>query len=263
MAVRELTDALADRLRVVSPDYSTWSQADLLRKIGDVVARSPQSLLPEDTGLADRELVARALAAVDASGRQTGAVAAAREAYRTYQGELDLLGLDDAQVAAHYRTNRLPMMMVVALAKVAVAAPFALVGVVVHAIPYGVVKGLSLLPGNEGMRATVKILGSMVLYVASYLAVGLLVGRRFGAAAGIVSALSAPLCGYVAVLLSERVKRVGDAYRGARAAHRGGGLSASVLAHRAAVVESVGAVLGGAPSVGGRDGPPVAAAHRP
>ena len=99
-------------------------------------------------------------------------------AHASYREALDVLGLDDAQVAADYRSGRLRWDLAGALAKLVVALPLALIGVVVHAVPYGVVKLASRVPDNVGMRATVKVLGSFVFYTLTYLAVGLTVGTH-------------------------------------------------------------------------------------
>ena len=165
-------------------------------------------------------------------------------AHASYREALDLVGLDDAQVAADYRSGRLRWDLAGALAEVVVALPLALVGVVVHAVPYGLVKLASRVPANVGMRATVKVLGSSVCYTLTYLAVGLTVGRAFGAGWGVVAATAAPLCGYVAVRMLERIHRVGGAVAGYRAVRTGGPATELVRSRRAAVVAAARSVLG-------------------
>ena len=64
-AVRAFTDDLAAQLHGVSPTYSSWSQADLLTRIAEVVVRTPgDHQLPADVELADQVSVASRLAAI-------------------------------------------------------------------------------------------------------------------------------------------------------------------------------------------------------
>ncbi len=100
-------------------------------------------------------------------------------------------------------------------------------------------------PANEGMRATVKLLGCFASFTLLYVALGVVFGTRFGVVAGIVAFVAAPACGYVTVLLSERVKRVGGAVAGARAVRTRGGAVESVLADRRAVIELAQGVVDG------------------
>lgn len=111
-------------------------------------------------------------------------------------------------------------------------------------MPYGVVKLASRVPDNVGMRATVKVLGSFVLYTLTYLVVGLTVGTTFGAGWGAVAAAAAPACGYVAVRMMERIHRVGGAVAGYRAVRAGGPATELVRSRRTAVVDAAQSVLG-------------------
>ena len=144
------------------------------------------------------------------------------EAYDSYRRLLDLVGLTDAQVAADYGSGRLRWDLARALARVVVALPFAMVGMAVHAVSYGVVRVAGSIPDNVGMRATVKVLGSFFLYAATYVGVGVAVGSVFGAGFGVAAGLAAPLCGYVAVRLVEQLHRIGGARAGYRLARQGG-----------------------------------------
>ncbi len=156
-----------------------------------------------------------------------------------------LLGLSDAQVVADYGTGRLGWLFLWSLAKVIAAAPFAAVGMVIHLMPYEIVKQLSRLPRNEGMRATVKLLGCFFLFTAVYVAIGVVIGEAFGALPGILAASGSPVCGYLTVRMTERIRRIGGAIEGLRAARRRGPLLGAVQADRTAVVVAARSVLGG------------------
>jgi len=242
--VRRLTDDLGDRLRRVGPDRESWRHADRLARMAEIVARSPEDVLPHDVHLAEQERIADALSRAERAGGRYAAMDALVDAFDAYQRDLALLGLSDAQVAASYRSGHLPWLAAASFARVVVALPLAAVGALVHLLPYELVKLLARLPRNEGVRSTVKILGCLLTFSATYALVGITTGRRFGPVAGILAALAAPICGFVAVRVSERMRRTGRALHGARFARERGQLASSVRADRAAVVEAAGDVLG-------------------
>jgi glycerol-3-phosphate O-acyltransferase / dihydroxyacetone phosphate acyltransferase len=242
-AVRQLTDAVARQLREVSPPYASWAQADELARIAEVVVRTPDERLPGDVDLAERAAVADRLASaaqrIDLGPRFDGL----RAGYAAYEQDLHLLGLTDAQVASRYTRRTLRGSVAWSLAKVAVATPFALIGIIVHVIPFQIVKQLAKRPRNEGIKATVKLLGCFTLFLLTYTVIGFLVGTHWGAWLGLVAAVVAPLCGYLAVRLFERVKRVGGLLEGYRTMRGRKDVLESVFAHRRRVVASARALL--------------------
>lgn len=73
--------------------------------------------------------------------------------------------------------------------------------------------------------------------------IGVLVGTHWGAWLGLVAAVGAPVCGYLAVRLFERVKRVGGLLEGYRTMRGRKDVLDSVFAHRRCVVTSARALL--------------------
>jgi hypothetical protein len=239
-AVRALTDDLAERLRPEGNEYRSWAEASEWDAIADAVAR-PSTALPVRVSLVERQrLVGALVAAARVPGCRAG-LETLHEAYDSYRGLLDLVGLTDAQVAADYGSGRLRWVLARAVARVVLALPFALVGLAVHAVPYGVVRVAGSLPDNVGMRATVKLLGSFFLYAVTYVGVGVVVGSGFGAGFGVAAAVAAPMCGYAAVGLVERLHRIGGARAGYRLARRGP-MADLLRSRRAAVIDAAGAV---------------------
>jgi hypothetical protein len=153
------------------------------------------------------------------------------------------LGLSDAQVAAKYGQGRLRVAVLWSVLKVVVALPLAAIGVVVHIVPFQIVKQLAKRPANEGMKATVKLLGCFALFTVVYVALGIVVGRAAGPWAGLLVAVAAPLCGYVTVRVAERVKRIGGLVEGYRTVKDRKVVLATVFAQRRAVVDAARAVL--------------------
>ena len=253
-AARALTDDLAERIRRTGPELAEWEDAQELMAIADIAAR-PVTVLPTETALADRQRILDGLAATEAGGRRVAAMESLRFAFREYRRDLDLCGLADAQVAASYRSGNLRSEYLRALAKVVMAAPLAIVGALIHVVPYEVVKVAASVPANRSVRATVKLLGSFFLYVATYAVIGVLVGRARGPLLGLLAAAVAPGCGYLTLRMAERIHRMGGAHQGFRLARDQGRLLDSVLAHRDAVVEAAVALADPVSPVAAPSGP--------
>jgi hypothetical protein len=241
-AVHQFTDDVARQLAAVSPTYGSWEQAERLSRVAEVVARSPAVGLPADVAWADQVDVTERLARAEDDGRQTD-VRALLDSFAVYERDLDLLGLDDAQVAARYSRGRLRAALVWSALRVVVALPLAAIGYVVHVVPYEIMKQLAKKPTNEGIKATVKLLGCFALFTLVYAALGFFVGRALGPWAGLAAALTAPMCGYVTVRVAERVKRIGGLVEGYRTVTARQAVLTTVFAHRAAVVDAARAVL--------------------
>ncbi len=241
-AVRLLTDDLAERLRALGPDFASWSEANEMADIADIVVRE-ESVLPGEVGLVDRERTVADLVRGWAQPVHAADLDRLGAAFTVYRRDLSMLGVSDAQIAASYRSGRLRRTFVLALAKVVVALPVAGLGVIIHVVPYLAVKQLSRTASNQGIRATVKVMGCFFVFGLTYALLGTLVGEAFGAVFGLLAAVCAPICGYLAVRMTERLRRMGGAVGGLRVVRAGQPVVASVLAHRAAVVGAARAVM--------------------
>ena len=166
-----------------------------------------------------------------------------RRTHDRYRRDLDVLGLNDAQVAAAGRSGSLRGPLAWSLVKVAAALPFAVVGTAIHVVPYQVVKGAARVPDNQGMRATVKVIGCFFSFTVVYVVLGVLTGLRFGPLWGVVAAAGAPLCGYLTVRMAERVRRMGGVIQGGRAVRSLGPAFTAVAADRAVVVDAARVIL--------------------
>ena len=231
-AVRALTARIADALAAVAPMYGSRQDELLFQQAAALVCRTD-----DPTALAGRDAVARRLAL-----GPPDAVGTLRAATERYEEHLGALGLADAQVAGlsppRYRRRRLAR-----VGLLAAAAPVAMVGAAVHAVPYGVMKQVGKRPSNEGMRATVKLLGCFGLFTLTYIAIGIAVGRRRGPVAGAAAFVAAPWSGYVTVRVAEEIAHAGGMVR-ARAVLAGdGGTVSDLQAARAAVVTAAQNVL--------------------
>jgi glycerol-3-phosphate O-acyltransferase / dihydroxyacetone phosphate acyltransferase len=245
-AVRDLTAETAQRLSDVSPTYRSWVQADELRQIAAIVVRPPAGA-PGDVDLARSEETARALAEIEKSGAREVELEALRVAWADYARDLALLGLSDAQLADRDRPGHRRLVVTWALMRVVAALPAAAAGAVIHIIPYRIMKRLGAVPTNESIKATVKLLGCFVLFTLVYAAIGVTVGENWGAWAGLAAAVGAPVCGYAAVRLGERVKRIGGVVAGSRVLRQRRAVLTTVRAHRQVAVDAAASVLTGPP----------------
>jgi glycerol-3-phosphate O-acyltransferase/dihydroxyacetone phosphate acyltransferase len=239
LAVRQLTEEVAQRLETVSPSYSTWEQANLFTRMAEVLVRRTQGPRPGEVTLAARIEAAERLSLIGEAEQSDGC----RSTFARYERGLELLGLSDAQVAAEYPHRRLRLSLLGSMAKLVIALPFAAIGFVVHVVPFQIVKQLAKKPTNEGIRATVKLLGCTALFAIVYVALGVVVGRAYGGWVGFAVAAGAPACGYVSVRLAERVKRIGGVLEGYRTLSGRRDVLDSVVSDRASFVTAATRVL--------------------
>ena len=104
-------------------------------------------------------------------------------------------------------------------------------------------KRLAEIPRNEGIKATVKLLGCAASFTLVYAALGFFVGRAFGAWWGLLAALGGAAVRYATVRLGERVQRVGGLLEGYRVVKARGTDLGSVFVHRSQVVDAARSVL--------------------
>jgi glycerol-3-phosphate O-acyltransferase / dihydroxyacetone phosphate acyltransferase len=244
--VRTVTEDLGEQLSRVNPSFASWTQAKQLSWIAEVVVRTPGGSGSGDIGsdgvaLADKVDVAARLA--ETQEASPPALENLLGSFTLYEQDLNLLGVNDAQLAARFPRRRRRLAILRSALMVLASLPFAAIGALVHLIPFQVMKQVGKRPTNEGIKATVKLLGCFVLFALTYVVVGVLVGRAFGPWAGLAAAVVAPWCGYVAVRLGERVKRIGGVLEGYRMLKGRRSVVATALQHRAAVVAEAHSLL--------------------
>ncbi len=87
-----------------------------------------------------------------------------------------------------------------------IAAPVALVGAFIHALPYQIVRHVARLPRDNSTKSTIKLLGCTTLFTIEWVGLGALAWRFRGRIAGLATLVAAPLTGYVAVRFAETVR---------------------------------------------------------
>ena len=134
--------------------------------------------------------------------------------FATYERDLELLGVSDAQLVAGSARRRLGLRSWGPRCKVLVALPFAAIGALVHVIPFQIMKQV----GNG--RPTRASRPPSSCWVASCCSPrptpwsGCSSARAYGTWAGLGAALAAPLCGFLTVRVLERVRRFGGVVEG-------------------------------------------------
>ena len=233
-AVRSLTGDLAAQLAGVGPTYASWAQADLLARIAEVVVRAPGAQLPADVRWQIRSTWRRG----------------SRQAQQASATPCTICSSDFATLPTGPRPPRCHRSPTCRRLPPPTAPLRCVVGGQGRrrppVRPRGRRRARHSVPDHEGLGEEADQRGNqgdgeaprlLRAFVLTYAVVGVIVGRAYGPWAGLVAAVAAPLCGYVAVRLLERVKRTGGLVEGYRAVREHGDVLDSVLAHRAAVVE--------------------------
>ena len=196
--VRAFTEHLGAQLSEVVPMYASRQDELAFRRLACLLATDP----------AERDDIARGIAAAAARPDTTDQVTELTEAAHRYEADLAAIGLRDADVAGGLSPDRYRRRLRGSVAAAVVTAPLAAVGAALHLLPYQVMRRIGARPANEGMRATVKLLGCTVLFSALYSALAVVAGRRRGPLAALAAFAAGPLTGYVTVRWAERVHQL-------------------------------------------------------
>ena len=205
--VRRLTDRIERALRQVTLNYSSWEEAHLVQLAADLYrldergGRDASSRLPYQRAFAENYQALR-----EAVPEK---VEEAMKQLSLYARLLDLSGLTDRQVATSYR---LPLALRFAARSVLdlfLLLPLGALGAALNWLPYKIPAWATrAMPLNRDLVATYKLIISLVVFPLFWALEAYLASRVWGLRAGLAIGLSAPLLGYFAVLLQERIERV-------------------------------------------------------
>ncbi|MGE0640268.1 MAG: 1-acyl-sn-glycerol-3-phosphate acyltransferase [Thermoanaerobaculia bacterium] len=209
-AVRRLTERVAEALARVTLNYSSWEEARLVER-GARILENDDLELPLERRLATEFAARRDLLAGLSALRRThpAVVSEAVTAARAYDELLSATGLRDEQVVASYPVERIASYLATQLLSGFVALPFALVGALLHLLPFGVVRGIARRVRDEPNQiATYKIFPGIVIYPLWWAGLAWFAGSRGGAPAAIAALLFAPLTGGLALRAFDRWDRL-------------------------------------------------------
>jgi glycerate-2-kinase len=137
-------------------------------------------------------------------------VAAIRATAERLEGAFRTAGIDPTHVSARYfSAGAVAHGLLGFLGRLLLFFPLALPGIALHAPAYLTIDALAtrIARGHDDVLATAKIIGGAVLYPLTWAATALVVGFRLGWQWGLLAAAVAPLSGYAAVRLRERLER--------------------------------------------------------
>jgi 1-acyl-sn-glycerol-3-phosphate acyltransferase len=240
-AVRALTDRVAVALEGVTLNYSSWEEARLVER-GARLLEIDELDMPRERRLGaefeSRRDLLEGLAYLRAS--HPAAVEAAVVAARDYDALLRGTGLRDEQVVSSYPIEKIAGYLARQIVRAVVALPFALVGMVVHALPYLLIHGLARRVRHEPNQvATYKVFPGIVLYPLTWAIFGYFAWRRGGWPAGVAMYLLAPITGGIAIRFLERLERFGREARAFLLLKGRRGLAEELRARRRRVTEKI------------------------
>lgn len=162
-AVVALTSEMERHLRWAAPDFEDWVTARSLSAASEVALR--QAVGPKaPIGHGDTERLARLLdEAPDAPKR------AVVDAMELYQGELDALGFSDEMFVTGLATKWAFLWNIIKDIVIGLLLlPFAVVGLVVNAIPMAIVWLIGRLKVDDAVMATIKPLAAIFVFLVTW-----------------------------------------------------------------------------------------------
>lgn len=209
-AVRTLTDAIGRGLRAVTVEYRSWTEARLFERAVELFER-PEVALPSTLPLAEVHRTARVLRERFEELRESAPEATARVAAATarYDRALAWLALRDDQVAARYPWAGVLRFTVRTLAVLLLGLPAAAAGIVLNGVPYGLVRWIAGRPTlSLDAQATWKLFGALFVYPLLWSLEAALAWWLAGPAAAVAVLAAALPVGWVALVLTERWRRL-------------------------------------------------------
>jgi glycerol-3-phosphate O-acyltransferase/dihydroxyacetone phosphate acyltransferase len=205
-AVRALTERIARAIEALTLNYASWEEARLVELGADVYERMRRQV-PREESWQDELVLRRAFAAAlpRLRAERPAELAAAVEAVDDYERLLRTAVVTDQQVA-----ERVPFGVALGFAlrtllRLLVALPAALVGTLANILPWYLVHAVASRFRHEPNQvATYQLFPGLILYPATWIALGIAAGLRFGAGWGLAVGFAAPVTGYVALRWHER-----------------------------------------------------------
>jgi len=232
--VRSLTDEMERRLRLSAPDFEDWKTARSLSAAANVALRGTANH-EMDVGHGDRERLARLLD--DAPEQEVTAVT---EAMDVYQADLDAMGFtDEMLMSGPSSASKFVGYAIRTIIVGLILVPFALMGLIVNAVPMSIVWLIGRAKVDDAMMATIKPLGALFVFLVTWGVwtwIALANGRLQGVAAAL---LLLPVGLYALIAIVERGVLLAKAIRGFARTRSLSDVYDQILVHRQNVVEAV------------------------
>lgn len=196
-AVTALTSDLDRRLRQAAPDFGDWREALTLTFAAEVTLRSIGE--PEEpVSLSQRDRLAGVLGSLPETGRTE-----IRDQVEAYQGSLDTYSLTDRHVATERSAVRMPGWARIILG--IFLLPYALIGFLLHFVPFLIVKAVGLARLSPAAMASLKPIVAIFAFGATWGLATWAVLQELGWIAAAAALLVMPLYGLSTVVLWEQV----------------------------------------------------------
>jgi len=203
--VQELTHRIEEGLGRVTVNYSSWEEAHL---VGRAVSLYRWQEAEGDSRLAAGASFQRAFAQAygDLKTAYPEKTANLQRSLRDYDRLLHLAGLSDRQVAGRYPVSAAARFALGALADLLILLPAGLIGTLVKWLPYRIPGWtVTMLKPGEDVRATYMVLISLFLFPLYWISLAATAARFWGWPVGAPLLVIAPLSGYVALRMTERL----------------------------------------------------------
>lgn len=204
-AVRALTDRVRKALEAVTLNFPSWEEARLIQRAAEIYER-PSTELPAEKPLIQafslRQRFVQEYQALHE--KYPNEVAQLALSVRTYDEHLEDLRLDDGQVASKYPTAGVLRFALKSLALLLFRFPLAMLGTIIHFVPFYAASSVARGQDHEDVLATYKILASMVFYPITWLVLAGVGGWYLGPWAALALVVIAPLSGWMALRYFER-----------------------------------------------------------
>lgn len=240
-SVRALTHAIERALAAVTLNFPSWEEADLVRRaaslyVADEVGPRPGGRLAEH--LPFQRAFADGYAEI--RRRHPEETRRVRRELEHYARLLDLTGLSDHQVASEYPPTLVARFLLRAALDLLLLLPAGLLGAVLHWLPYKIPRWtVRLLPLDRDQHASYKLMISLFLFPVFWGLGAYWLWRLGGWGIAAPFLVAAPLCGYVALRLKERLERLVDEARAYLVLRGEGSPARRLKARRGAVLESL------------------------
>lgn len=240
-AVRALTETIERQLEAVTLNYSSWQEADLVRRAATLYAS-------ELTGKAAGATLSSGLPYQRAFAEGYGDIkrqlpeetAQVRRQTEVYGRMLDLTGLTDRQVMADYPPILVARFLLRSTIELLILLPSGLLGTLLNWLPYKIPRwAVRFLPIGPDQHASYKLMISIFVFPAVWLLATAFVWRRWGYTLALPLLLVAPLSGYAALLLKERLERLLVESRAYLVQRGRGSLSTRLRERRADLLSSI------------------------
>jgi glycerol-3-phosphate O-acyltransferase/dihydroxyacetone phosphate acyltransferase len=197
VAVRGLTDLLAQRLREITLNHASWEEAAVIDRAAAITILGERDAGPREPVFAERSALSRTLAAaIEAHGGEDSdafrGLAAAVEAYRR---DLALLGVDSPRAVPRLHPGWIRLRVARLAVGSVVLMPFATVGMALNGAIVPAIHLVRAKVKHPAWQVTAKGLTGLVLLPTMWATETTIAYRRFGGRTAAAVAAAGPIGG--------------------------------------------------------------------